>query len=366
MKDVNELRTAAGGWLLPGLAAITLLLAPAAGHGQLESEIPAGIDCWDTECGQTRFSFCLAPLPADFFGPGSQPFQGEVFFQGASGTQFDTQVRRNDDLFFPDVPSVAEVPIELIELRLVSCDPITVQIQDRPTEWDVEVDLSGQQPPPGLMTVTRTHPEGGTFESDLFVQPVFTFTRVDDPSQVRRIDTGQLGIPPDRLQILDKVPWVHHPDAAVGADACSDFFAPGIREVQRGKRKGEQCCEITCHSGATATHCIEIDRDCSGCPKGACCSGKKGRCRVLKAKKDKTAAERCAARNGIYHGDGSSCADSDGDRLADVRESNNCCGVPSKCNLLSSPTTRDTDGDGANDRREFKKNTDPCDPNSFP
>ncbi len=354
-------------WILAWLLALVLVLAPAAGHAQLETEIPAGIDCWDTECGQTRFNFCGVPLPADFFGPGSQPFEGEVYFQGKTGTHLDTQVERLGELFFPDVGSVAEVPIELVQLDLVSCDPITVQIGNEATEWDVSVELSDQRPQAGLLTAVKTHANGGTFESFLPVQPVFTFIRTDDRNQVRVLDTGQLGLPADLLQILDNVPWVHDlDDNSVGAEACSPFFAPGVREIQRGRNRGRQCCEVTCHAGATPTHCIEIGRDCSGCPKGACCFGKKGRCKVLKAKKSRTAAERCAAKNGVYHGDGSSCADTDGDRLADVREANNCCGVQTRCNLRSSPIFADTDGDGANDRVEFKKNTDACDPDSFP
>ena len=58
------------------------------------------------------------------------------------------------------------------------------------------------------MTITKTHDNGGTFVSDLIVQPKFTFTRGMD---VRILDTGDpmIGAPPDMLGILGEAPWVH-------------------------------------------------------------------------------------------------------------------------------------------------------------
>ena len=47
--------------------------------------IPGGEDCWSTACGKSRMTFCGADgnaIPADFFDPGSEPFEGEILFGG--------------------------------------------------------------------------------------------------------------------------------------------------------------------------------------------------------------------------------------------------------------------------------------------
>jgi len=67
------------------------------------------------------------------------------------------------------------VKIEIIQLDLVSCDPITVTVDEEPL-WEVEVTLSDQQQP-GIasLTMTKSHCDGGTFHSDFGILPEFTF-----------------------------------------------------------------------------------------------------------------------------------------------------------------------------------------------
>ena len=43
--------------------------------------------------------------------------------------------------------------------------------------------LSPEPVPPGSLTAYKTHPTGGVFDSTIYVQPLFTFTSVADPSR---------------------------------------------------------------------------------------------------------------------------------------------------------------------------------------
>ncbi|HWL92217.1 MAG TPA: hypothetical protein VNT79_01670 [Phycisphaerae bacterium] len=203
-------------------------------------------DAWETndDCdGHTKWRIGLDPgspaIPEDFFDPGSEPFTGEVFFKGAplglpGLANTDTLVRRSDDPFGRNSPpdgTEITVEIELIQLSLVSCQPITVQYDGGAftVDWDISVSLSDCPPPPGSLTATKTHCNGGTFESVLPVQPKLTFTRVDNPSVVRVLDSGcdAPTYPPDLLGPATPIAWVHDiaSNLSVAADYGSSFHA---------------------------------------------------------------------------------------------------------------------------------------------
>jgi hypothetical protein len=149
------------------------------------------VDLWTTPCGGATYQdFSGTPIPADFFGPGSDPFTGVIVFGGQPLNTMppgilgltDAVVERKAPLFLPVVPSTETIPIEIVALNLTSCAPITVTyITDPPELWDVRVCLSQGPQQLGSMTVTKSCPQGGTFESTLPVQPMFIFTRVSPP-----------------------------------------------------------------------------------------------------------------------------------------------------------------------------------------
>jgi hypothetical protein len=151
------------------------------------------------------------PIPPDFFGPGSDPFDGQIGpLGGADPDGPDTIIRRLADVNLPPPPSTATVPIELVALSLKSCQPITVTENGglNPSLWDVEVELSPTPASVGQMTITKTHDNGGTFTSNLFVQPRFIFTKVGSvPPEVREFDTANEGIPPVDLHGTEPYPW---------------------------------------------------------------------------------------------------------------------------------------------------------------
>ncbi len=103
----------------------------------------------------------LPAIPADFFGPGSDPFTGQIELDGfpfdplAFGDA-DTIIQRSYEPVSPSLgePNAGTVEIEIIELSLISIQPITVTYnggQD-PEEWFVDVRLSDTPSPPGELT----------------------------------------------------------------------------------------------------------------------------------------------------------------------------------------------------------------------
>lgn len=196
----------------------------------------------------TSADFSSAPIPADFFGPGSDPFDGIIYFQGdpiapSSLGQTDVLVLRSADPFDrtdAPGPTMVTVPIEIVELSLRSVEPITVTAPGGPTFWDVHVVLPGPQVP-GDMVATKTHANGGLFDSVLPVQPVFTFTNVDDPSDMR-----SLAAPAPFILEFQDVPWVHDigPSLQVFVPPGANFI-PGVVEVVPGDPNTQQLAPVT-------------------------------------------------------------------------------------------------------------------------
>ncbi|MHC4742923.1 MAG: DUF7901 domain-containing protein [Planctomycetota bacterium] len=185
---------------------------------------PSGEHCFKVACGQSGVEFGSADMPAipaDFFEPGSEPFDGVVNFN--SQGQLDTLILRREDPFDrAELPSPREVTveIELVQLRLVSCAPISVQTNDVVVDWTMEMDLSEIPAPPGSLTATKEHTNGGTFQAEFAVQPRFIFTKADEPSEVRILDTAEQGIPPIQFRTIEETPWVHDLDPELDVSPC--------------------------------------------------------------------------------------------------------------------------------------------------
>jgi len=322
--------------------------------------IPAGVDCWTTECGRTEYDFDNTPLPCGFFDPGSEPFDGVVRLGGGDPGDIDTRVRRNADInFAPILPDTQNVPIEIISLNLVSCAPITVRYcNGQPDEtWTVSVDLApAPVPPPGTMTVTKTHVNGGYFSSQFLVQPRFTFVRTSAPGPATRVlDTGAALIPPMLLNSTSPAPWVHQATISIGPTVCGVNFVPGVQDAGAPATPGStctstvQCCKPVGHAGPGHLH--ETGHICTPCPCGACCNPVDGSCIEISSP---TPGADCVALGRTYKGDGTSCASADGDSIPDSYEYNDCCtggscGTSNNCSSPTDPTRADTDGDGLND-----------------
>lgn len=188
------------------------------------------------------------PIPADFFGPGSDPFVGSVGLQGdpidPDASDASTFVQRSGIPVLPDdlVGTVGTVDLEIVQLRLVSAAPITVTFNGGqfPEQWDVGVGLSDFSAPVGSLTAGKTHDNGGTFDTTLHVQPKLTFTKVSDPGEVRVLDTGLEGIAPIDFSST-AAPFVHSVDPSLGVIAPSDgTFVPFVEETMPGDPSSQQ------------------------------------------------------------------------------------------------------------------------------
>lgn len=237
-------------------------------------------DAWETV---EELSLChdfgapeTEPIPADFFGPGSDPFYGVVCFGGVplglpEHGDADTLIQRSDDPFDRcALPSDVQVTvdIDIVALNLASLAPLTVTYNGgtNAESWDVTVDLApdGRSPatPQSTLTAVKSHCSGGTYTSDLYVQPRFTFEKL---GMTRVLDTFFAGLAAVHLEQSSPHPWVQQVDPLVGAsvDPCSSFH-PGFEETAprddcdcNGNGEVDEC---DIHSGQS------VDSDGNGIP----------------------------------------------------------------------------------------------------
>jgi hypothetical protein len=145
------------------------------------SPVPAGPDFWLTHYAQFEFGTPDLPtLPADFFGPGSDPFDGVVVCKGrpanpTTNTLADTIIERLEDVIVFDPPT--PINIEMIELNLISTRPVRVTYFGGTVEsfFDVTVELDPTMPSPGQMTVVKLNDEQGVFWMELTPNLNFIF-----------------------------------------------------------------------------------------------------------------------------------------------------------------------------------------------
>ncbi len=193
------------------VVAVALIAAPAQAA---EPPVPPGTDYWKTISGQ--FDFATNPIPANFFGPGSDPFIGPVQLEGnplnfGSFGDADTLVERLDEVDPPPFPAETTVDIEILALSLTSIAPIEVNESSGTSLWDVSVELDPTTPMLGQLEITKTDANGGTFSTQLQVQPRFTFTKVGDPWDIRVFDRDDNLLPPIPLVSAVDADWSYLP-----------------------------------------------------------------------------------------------------------------------------------------------------------
>ncbi len=204
-----------------------------------EGFIPAGPDCLETiPCRKPRepewesrhtFDPCI---PADFFGPQSEPFCGTVRLAGKT----DTRVERLDDMDVPNVGDTDQTRIQLVQLGLVSCKKIKVKYPGRREKWKVELTLDGGQPE-GNMEITKTHPNGGVFDATILGNAKFTF----------RKGQREKSLPGPFSLDANSIPWAHKTDITPGCGGDEDpNFYPMVGELP-GDGAPDDCCFQHCH-----------------------------------------------------------------------------------------------------------------------
>jgi hypothetical protein len=150
--------------------------------------VVAGNDEFETTAnGESVHDFAGSPIPADFFGTGSQPFAGTVTMEGVplnpAVSDTDTIIQRHQTVTGPG----GSTPLTMTALNLKGTAPITVTYGNGSTEsWNVTVGLSQFKASTGTMTINSS-----SFDSTLKVWPRFTFTR---NGVTKVLDTGGSGL----------------------------------------------------------------------------------------------------------------------------------------------------------------------------
>ena len=161
------------------------------------------------------------PIPADFFGPGSDPFTGTVYFTGSPvlndsdeplypDSSVQMVVRRRFHGFIPtsnsgtsgspEPPVSSLISTSLVSMSLASTAPITVTYgAGSPETWDVSAEASDTQWINGDIgiTATRVHADGGTYEALTSASLLFTFTNTDTLAEVTYDQGDYLGDNPN-------------------------------------------------------------------------------------------------------------------------------------------------------------------------
>ena len=173
-----------------GAALVVGLFVTTKSRAAMSLYIQAGNDEFETTGnGETYHNFQASPVPAGFFGAGSNQYAGLVPLVGVplnpQVNDTDTIIHRNSDVITP-----GSTTINMTALNLAGINPITVSYQDNHTEtWTVRVNLSDVKASGGSMSFNS---DGSAFDSSLSVFPKFTFTRVSDGA-TKVLDTGGSG-----------------------------------------------------------------------------------------------------------------------------------------------------------------------------
>jgi hypothetical protein len=173
--------------LLMGVALVVGLLVTTRKSSAAPSAFPivADNDVFETPGnGETVHDFGGSPIPANFFGPGSQPYNQPVQLEGvplSGDSDVDTIIQRHQTITGPG----GSTQLTMTALSLKSSNPITVTYSSGASEaWNLKVGLSQFKTSTGTMTVYAT-----TMDSTLKVWPRFVLTRVSD-GLTRVFDTG--------------------------------------------------------------------------------------------------------------------------------------------------------------------------------
>ena len=192
----------------------------------------AGVDLYQVLPTSTQSFTGPYEIPADFFAPGSLPFTSAVFMESPPIGEIPscsllpavpvTAIRRTADAVFPGGETV---PIELIQLSLVSVNPIMV-IYDGGGIEQWKIDMTILPVPSGDMTIQHPAAAGGVFTAQFLVRPRFTFTRTDGPAPIRLFEPD---VGAGEPWVIPSTPWVHAPPAgAIEVPGCTTNFFPGI------------------------------------------------------------------------------------------------------------------------------------------
>lgn len=182
-----------GRWLaVLAVLAVALAVGGRAAAGPIT--IGAGTANFSAEVAGTDLNFKLNPLPAGFFGSGSNPFSGMITLTDAPGVALAIP---NAVTLSLNTPAV--VPVQLQGLGLTGKIMVSGQVFDVSVVSAPPSKSNGQ----GTITLTQTSASGGTLSAGSFQTAMqITFTQVGNPANTQVL-SGQFSF----LQ-QGSVPWM--------------------------------------------------------------------------------------------------------------------------------------------------------------
>jgi len=247
---------------LAGVGLVFALFITSKSNAAQSTFIQHGDDEFETTAnGETYHNFAASPVPANFFGPGSNQYTGVVPVEGVpinlAVSDVDTVIHRNQDVWTPGTTTLT-----MTGLNLKSINPITVTYTGGGSEaWNVRVNLSDTKASTGSMTIGS----GGTFDSSLKVWPKFTFTRVSD-GLTKVLDTGGSGLTASSMTQEQSLVTVIEPGPAPTATvAPAPCRATAINDTTITSKSFT--------SAAATTGCAPVNLTSTGSPWGICNGG---------------------------------------------------------------------------------------------
>ncbi len=192
----------------------------------IELDLAEGSDYWETtQITSILFGGSIPPIPPDFFDPGSLPFTGDVLLQGRPLDlclgNADTIIVRRAPLDLPFDGMAGTIPIELVQMSLVSVNPIIVPFGSQPPRlYDVHVEVQPFMPGFGMMFVQRDSHEGGQFGMQIQYVPQIHFVEVGTGT-TRTLSE----VPPQLMQTPALGPWQYAPPPRRIEGSGPNFYA---------------------------------------------------------------------------------------------------------------------------------------------
>jgi hypothetical protein len=230
------------------------------------ADVTPGYDYWVTEPGGTYLDFIGEPLPSDFFGPGSDPFDGVIALHGepldpgTSGESSTIVERLTPASLPPPYPSSNFVEIQMTELQLVSTSPITVTFFGGVLlfHYEVTITLNPAYLSLGLMRIEAQSDGGGIYTNiNMDVYPSIHFEPIDGgPMPITWLPDD-----PFDLTGSDLYAWQHDPYIVPPYPGQGPNFFP-LEEM-----------DLQLHwFGVVGRHGVTPPRQVTGCcfPDGSC------------------------------------------------------------------------------------------------
>lgn len=157
-----------------------------------QSVLP-GIDSWGSVSGLNYQDFSADPIPADFFDPGSLPWDGTMVFRGEPIDPpylADTLVERPLGADLDCGGYATYTPLRIFDLHLMVIEPIEVEYGDGTSElWEADAIVLQEMQRDGYAVFRKYCPAGGTMSVYLPVVPRLRFRRMSDGA-IRKL-TGE-------------------------------------------------------------------------------------------------------------------------------------------------------------------------------